>query len=72
MKLREYIAELEALAQAHGDDLEVETYMFDFRRVSAGRPRLAHRLILQGRETKPRFYQRGDKDDRKGEPVMYV
>jgi len=67
MKVSEMIEKLQQFAEEHGD-LECES-SFLGDRVSNGGPELKHRKILKGRETKPRFWYRGDGEDRKGEPV---
>lgn len=72
MKLREYIDKLEALSTVHGQDLEVETTAAYGTRIPAYPPKLAYRLILKGRETKPAFYCGYEGEDRKGEAVIKV
>ena len=74
MKISQMIESLIAIMDANGD-LEVETTFLTGDRVAAREPVLAHRAILNGRESKPRFaseyqYRRNDSvEDRKGEPV---
>lgn len=70
MKISEYIQHLERILSEHGD-LEVETSDF-FGRVSAPIPSAQHRMILMGRETKPRFACSLDPEYRKGERVCRV
>lgn len=71
MKISEYIFELERLQQEHGD-LEIETLAFDFRRIKASAPVVGYKLILQGRESKPRFFYDGINEKLRGEKVIHI
>jgi hypothetical protein len=69
MKISEYIGILQAIAAEHGD-LEVDTLGGFGERRPAAPPRLAYRLILNGRQSKPRFWSSyADHEDYKGQPV---
>lgn len=67
MKVSEMIQELEAFKATHGD-LEVETDFVDGSRVTQRHPVLDFRMILKGREWKPRFHSNYDGRE-PGEPV---
>jgi hypothetical protein len=74
MNLSKYISALEAIYLEHGD-LEVETWGAGGVRVLAQMPAVTHRMILQGRESKPRFcdvYDAKRDPARKGEKVVKV
>ncbi len=54
MRISEYVKILEALRKEHGD-IEVHTYMHGGRRIVADAPVVDHLLILNSRESVPRF-----------------
>jgi len=73
MKISELISALDHIRQVHGD-LDVERMDMTGERVPIGRPDIAHRAKLKGRESKPRFaesyfYEDNYESTRKGEPV---
>lgn len=72
MKISEYIEELEAIKEEHGD-LDMETYAIDCARISVRAPTVDYRAVLFGRESKPRFFSdfrfEKDNEDRRGEKV---
>jgi hypothetical protein len=71
MKISEYIEALSDLMSKHGD-LEVESYSINLSRRIAQRPVVRHTKILKGRESKPRFWDSIDGEDRKGHKVVYI
>lgn len=77
MKASEYIAAMQKLIDEHGD-LDVEHESPFMGRISANPPVLGWRLILKGRESKPRLWSpycemsRDDAEVRKGEKVIAV
>lgn len=75
MKISQYIRHLKKIQKEHGN-LEVQTSMFDGRRLAANTPEIDHIAILKGREHLPRFasYFCYDSDftDRKGEKVCRI
>lgn len=65
MKISKFISELEKIKNIHGD-LEVETDIHHLggRQAHPG-PQIAHRGILYGRESKPRFSRyESDRDEK--------
>jgi hypothetical protein len=79
MRISELIEKLEAIMDEHGD-LDVETYGYDGSRMPLNEPKIDHRAILKGRESKARFagyyrkarfsgYYGGDLNNRIGEKV---
>jgi hypothetical protein len=73
MKISEYILQMQSIMQEHGD-LEVETIGAWFHRVSAEAPSVCYRKVLSGRESKPVFWDKYQKnaDEVKGEKVCRV
>lgn len=71
MKISEYIEALSDLMCKHGD-LEVESYTIDLSRRTASDPVVRYTKILKGRETKLRFWDSIDGEDRKGHKVVYI
>jgi len=71
MRISDYIEQLQALGDEHGD-LEVELINLDLTRVTARAPVVSFRKILKGRESKPRFWSSYDGEDARGEPVIRV
>jgi hypothetical protein len=77
MKLSEYIQALQKIYQEHvGDDpakdLDVETIVPSFDRVSAAMPRVRYRKILSKRQSKPAFWSKYDSEESRGEKVVEV
>lgn len=70
MKISEYIAELERIKGEVGD-VEVETDGYDGVR-PASAPRISFKKILTGRESKQRFWNTWESEERKGELVCRI
>ncbi len=69
MKASEYVLIMTRLVEKYGD-LDVETWAQGRR--PASNPKLAHRLILKGRESRPEFWAEWQGEERKGDPVFYI
>lgn len=73
MNIQEYIKALVAIMDEHGSDLEVQTINVSFDRVEAREPTTAHALILNGRQSKPRFFNAlYDEPEQRGGLVVRV
>lgn len=62
MKLSELQDQLDALMAAHGD-IPIETLDAYGNRIDLEPPTVAYRLILAGRATKPRFWDKFNYDE---------
>jgi hypothetical protein len=71
MSLDEYIDQLIAIREHEGGEIEVETTSWSGGRQSGIAPRVTWKLILKGRESTPRFWDR-DGEDRKGDKVVKI
>lgn len=74
MKISELVQHLEHMRSEHGD-LDVEQSHWDGRRGECSPPRLDHRAILIGRESKTRFgseFYGKDAEGRRGDKVCRI
>lgn len=79
MKLSEYMVLLLAIHDEHGD-LEVNTKTWQGFRMVAPKPTVEHKAILRNRESRDKFYSKGEYEPgaikqgeaRKGEKVVRV
>jgi hypothetical protein len=69
MKITELIKHLEKLKKEHGD-LPVYTNGPMGALEYNGGPKVSHKMILQGREHKPRLWESFHEPERKGEKVV--
>ncbi len=74
MKISDLIRDLDHIMREEGD-LDVEENDSDGRRIASSPPRLDHRAVLKGRESKARFLSQfygSDKDGREGKKVCRI
>lgn len=71
MKLNVFIAKLRQIKNEHGN-LEVDTDDQNGARISHAGPTVAFRKILEGRETKPKFFTDSDLNSKRGDKVCRV
>lgn len=70
MKISEYIYHLESVRSQIGD---VEVQRDGYKgRSDARQPQVGYVLLLRSRESRPRFWNGYEGDDRKGDPVCRV
>lgn len=71
MKISEYVAKLEEIERTEGDLEVMSDSAMGYRIVALG-PRIAYELVLQGRESVPRFWAEYCVVSRRGKKVVRI